>query len=53
MVDGRLRWWMLPDKIRLELNANWLAKGHFLRMAPNAPAGRNVRYLSIALSSQF
>lgn len=53
MVDGRLRWWMLPDKMRLELNANWLAKGHFLRTAPNAPAGRNVRYLSIALATQF
>lgn len=53
MLDGRLRWWAVPKKLRAEANASWLGKGRFLRTAPNAPASGNVHYLSLALMASF
>nr|WP_278254262.1 alginate export family protein [Sphingobium sp. BYY-5] len=53
MVDGRLRWWAVPQRVRAELNASWLGKGRFLRDAPNAPRSGDVRYISLALTTTF
>lgn len=53
MVDGRLRWWMKPQKLRAEINASWLAKGRFLHAAPNAPRAGDARYLSLAMTASF
>jgi len=53
MIDGRLRWWAIPKKLRAELNASWLAKGRFLTQAPNAPRPGDVRYLSLAMTALF
>ncbi|WP_239018774.1 alginate export family protein [Sphingobium terrigena] len=52
-LDGRLRWWARPQKLRVEINASWIGKGRFLRDAPNAPDAGNPRYISLALSSMF
>jgi alginate export protein len=50
--DGRLRH-RLSKELRLELDAVLLAKGRFLRAAPNAPPGRWTRYASFNITASF
>ncbi len=50
--DARIRH-QLSRKLRLELDTVLLAKGRFLREAPNAPAGRWTRYLSLNATAAF
>lgn len=51
--DGRLRWWAIPDRLRLEANGTYLRKGRFLRTAPNAPRTGDTRYYSLNASVFF
>lgn len=51
-LDGRVRHLLAPW-LRLELDAVLLAKGRFLRTAPNAPAGRWTRYVSLNATATF
>jgi hypothetical protein len=51
-VDGRLRH-RLTKTITLEADAVLLAKGRFLRSAPNAAPGRWTRYLSLSVTTTF
>lgn len=50
--DGRIRH-QLSKSLRLELDAVLLAKGRFLREAPNAPSGRWTRYVAMNVSAAF
>lgn len=52
-VEGRARWWAVPDRLRAEVNALWLARGRFLRDAPNAPPGRATHYLTVSMMASF
>lgn len=52
-IDTRLRWWAVPEVIRLEANGVYLAKGRFLRTAPNAQRGGDTRYMSLNASVFF
>lgn len=52
-VDARLRYWIAPGKLRFEIDGVWLAKGAFLRNAPNAPKTGDTRYLSVNLSAML
>ncbi|MFX8351082.1 hypothetical protein ABTL64_19400, partial [Acinetobacter baumannii] len=52
-VDSRVRWWLVPDRLRFEVDAVLLAKGGFLRHAPNATPGATTRYGSVNLSVSF
>lgn len=52
-VESRMRYWIVPGLLRGEINAFWLAKGRFLRTAPNAPATGNTTYVSSALLASF
>lgn len=52
-IDSRLRWWLLPGRLRLEADAVLLAKGPFLRHAPNVTPGATTRYGSLNLSVSF
>lgn len=52
-VEGRVRYWLVPGFLRGEVNAIWLAKGHFLKAAPNAPQTGDARYLSTVLTATF
>lgn len=52
-VDARLRYWLIPAFLRAEMNAVWLAKGRFLKHAPNAPRTGDTHYLSTALVATF
>ena len=50
--DARLRH-RLTESITLEADGVLLAKGQFLREAPNAPPGRWTRYLSLNVTTTF
>lgn len=52
-VDARLRYWVIPRSLRFEVDAVLLAKGRFLKDAPNAPQTGDTHYLSVNLTSQF
>ncbi|MEI6641316.1 MAG: alginate export family protein [Novosphingobium sp.] len=45
-IDADVRWWALPKRLRLELCTTFLAKGRFLRTAPNSPGGHLTKYIS-------
>lgn len=51
--DTRIRWWAVPDVIRLEANGVYFAKGAFYRRAPNAPRTGDTRYMSLNASVFF
>jgi hypothetical protein len=52
-IEGRLRYWMVPARLRLELDGLILSKGRFLNEAPNAPPGRWTPYGSLNLTASF
>ena len=52
-IDSRVRWWVRPAKLRLELDGVVLAKGRFLEDAPNAPPGGTTAYGAINLTAAF
>ncbi|MDV3455823.1 alginate export family protein [Sphingomonas sp. HF-S4] len=52
-LEARLRYWLMPARLRFEFDGALLAKGRFLREAPNAPAGRWTRYGSFNLTASF
>ncbi|MBB3859552.1 hypothetical protein GGQ88_000792 [Novosphingobium hassiacum] len=52
-LEGRMRYWVVPGFLRGEVNALWLAKGRFLKTAPNAPHTGNTSYVSTALTATF
>jgi len=51
--DMRVRWWLVPKRLRFEADAVLLAKGSFLRNAPNATPGATTRYGSLNLTASF
>lgn len=51
-IDARLRH-RLTRGLRLEVDTVLLAKGRFLREAPNAPPGRWTRYISLNATADF
>lgn len=52
-IEARLRYWIVPARLRFEFDGVLLAKGRFLRDAPNAPPGNWTRYGSLNLSANF
>jgi hypothetical protein len=52
-IEARLRYWLVQDRLRIELDGLWLAKGRLLRDAPNAPRSGNTRYLSTNITASF
>lgn len=52
-VEVRLRYWLVPGFLRAEVNGVWLAKGRFLRTAPNAPATGDTHYLATGVTATF
>jgi hypothetical protein len=52
-VEGRARYWLIPNALRFEANAVLLIKDRFLETAPNAGAGQDSHYLSLNLTALF
>jgi hypothetical protein len=51
-LEARVRYWLVPGFLRAEVNALWLARGRFLRDAPNAPR-EDARYLATGVMATF
>lgn len=51
--EARARYWLVPKKLRAEVNGVLLFKGSFLDTAPNAPQNGNTRYVSLNLTANF
>jgi hypothetical protein len=51
--DARVRYWLLPAAVRLELNALHLAKGRFLQEAPNARRNGDANFLALSVQATF
>jgi len=51
-IDARVRRWLVPARLRFEVDGTYLARGRFLREAPNGRA-RDVRYASFNLTATF
>lgn len=43
-IEGRIRYWIVPDAMLLDTGLAYLIKGDFLRNAPNAPDTGNTFY---------
>lgn len=52
-IEGRLRYWLIPDAMLLETGAAYLFKGRFLRDAPNAPDAGDTVYGYLATQIFF
>jgi hypothetical protein len=52
-LDGRIRYWIVPQKLRAEVNAVWLRRGKLLRDAPNASPHGDTHYLAAAITWSF
>lgn len=52
-VEIRWRRWLVPNALRFEANGLWLAKGKFLRTAPNSPHTPDTRYGAVNLTAFF
>ncbi|WP_332803482.1 alginate export family protein [Sphingomonas sp. RT2P30] len=52
-IDLRMRYWLLPKRLRFEADGVLLAKGRFLRDAPNANAATATRYVCFNLTATF
>lgn len=52
-LEARVRYWLVPARLRFEFDGLILAKGRFLKEAPNAPAGRWTKYGSFNLTASF
>ncbi|WP_242124396.1 alginate export family protein [Sphingobium sp. Sx8-8] len=52
-IEGRVRYWIVRSRLRFEFDGLLLAKGRFLRDAPNAPPARWTRYTSFNLTASF
>ncbi|MDB5688276.1 MAG: hypothetical protein JWL91_152 [Sphingomonas bacterium] len=52
-VQGRLRYSIVPARLRFEFDGAYLAKGRFLRTAPNISSTKNAKYASFNLTATF
>lgn len=52
-IEARLRYWLIPKRLRLEWDGLLLAKGQFLKDAPNAPQGGTTIYNSFNATISF
>lgn len=52
-IDGRLRYWLLPERLRLEAGASLLEYGEFARSVPGGPKGDRTLFGYSQLTFQF
>lgn len=53
LIEGRVRHWVVPARLRFELDALLMSKGRFQREAPNATPARWTAYGSLNLTASF
>ncbi|HCY54342.1 MAG TPA: alginate export family protein, partial [Oceanicaulis sp.] len=53
VIDTRIQWDAVPDRLTVEWGAATLIKGDFARNAPGAPDTGNSVYSYVSLSTRF
>ncbi|MBB4859131.1 hypothetical protein HNO88_002457 [Novosphingobium chloroacetimidivorans] len=51
-LEARVRYWLVPGFLRGEIDALWLARGRFLKQAPNA-RDEDTKYLATGVTATF
>jgi hypothetical protein len=51
--DTRLRWWMVPKRVQVEVNAALLQHGRFLQEAPAARRESATRFVAVSVMTSF
>jgi len=51
--EARIRYWIIPQRLRAETNLVFLRKGRFLKDAPNAPNRDDTRYGAVDVTLSF
>jgi len=51
--DARVRYWLIPKRLRLEWDGTYIAKGRFLESAPNVTARGDMLYNSFNATVSF
>jgi Alginate export len=52
-LDGRLRYWLVPRRLRAEVTAVWLIRGDLLQHAPNASPHGDTHYGAASITWSF
>jgi hypothetical protein len=52
-LDGRVRYWIVPQRLRAEVNGVWLMRAGLLRNAPNASPHGDTHYLAAAITLSY
>jgi Alginate export len=52
-LDGRLRYWLVPRRLRAEVTAVWLIRSHLLQRAPNASPHGDTHYVAASATLSF
>ncbi|QIK79872.1 alginate export family protein [Sphingomonas piscis] len=52
-LEGRVRYWLVPAKLRAEGNVAVILRDNFLRDAANVPTRRDTIYSSLSLTASF
>jgi len=53
MVDGRVRYWLIPDSVRGEIGGTVLTQGRFRAQAPDAPVTGTFAYGYVMVTLRF
>ncbi len=52
-LDGRVRYWIVPQRLRAEVNGVWLMRAGLLRNAPNSSPHGDTHYLAAAITLTY
>ena len=52
-IERRVRYWLVRERLRAEVNGALLVKRGLLVDAPNAPATGDTKYVSFAVTANF
>lgn len=52
-IEGRVRYWVVPKRLRMDTGVALLAKGRFLHQASNAPSTGSTHYAYFDLATEF
>lgn len=51
--DTRIRYWLVPKRLRLDVGGVLLAKGRFLQQAPGVRQDGDVKFVNVAVQASF
>ncbi len=52
-IEGRIRYWLIPDFLRADIGGAILLPGRFLETAPNGSGNGTVRYVYLDVTASF